>query len=71
MQASRTQIGVYPQANRKVSRDYDRHLYKARQLIESFFARLKQFRAIATRYDKTSRNFVAAIQLATTAVCLN
>lgn len=33
--------------------DYDEHLYKARHLIENFFAKLKQYRAIATRYDKT------------------
>ena len=32
--------------------DYDKHLYKARHLIENFFAKLKQYRAIATRYDR-------------------
>ena len=36
-------------------------IYTARHLIENFFAKLKQFRAIATRYDKTARNFLAAI----------
>jgi len=35
-------------------RDYDRELFKARHLIEDFFAKLEQFRAIATRYDKPS-----------------
>ncbi len=44
-----------------------RHLgkagYKARHLIENFFAKLKQFRGIATRYNKTARNFLAAIHL--------
>lgn len=33
-------------------RDYDKHLYKARHLIENFFTKLKQFYAIATHYDK-------------------
>ena len=47
-------------ANRKSPRKYDRHLYKERHLIENLFAKLKQFRAIATRYDKTARNFLAA-----------
>jgi transposase len=42
----------------------DKDLYKARHLIENFFARLKLIRAIATRYDKTARNFLAAIHLA-------
>ena len=50
-------------ANRRVPRKHDRHLYKARHLIENFFAKIKQFRAIATRYDKTARNFLAAVFL--------
>ncbi|WP_415133322.1 IS5 family transposase [Ottowia sp.] len=49
---------------RTVQREYDRHLYKARHLIENFFARLKQYRAIATRYDKTATAFLGAIHLA-------
>ena len=57
--------------SRKQPRDYDRHLYKARHLIENFFARLKQYRAIATRYDKTARNFLGAIHLAAAVVWLN
>jgi transposase len=51
--------------------DYDRELYKKRHRIENFFCRLKQFRAIATRYDKTARNFLAAIQLAAAFIWLN
>ena len=47
-----------------------RDLYKARHLIESVFAKLKQFRAIATRYDKTARNFLAGIHLAAIAIWL-
>lgn len=56
---------------RKVLRDYDRELYKARHLIENFFARLKQFRAIATRYDKTARNFLGAIYGVASLILLN
>ncbi len=44
--------------------ELDRELYEARHRIENFFCTLKQFRAIATRYDKTSRNFRAPIHLA-------
>ena len=62
---------IPPRANRTAARSYDRHLFKARHLIENFFARLKQFRAIATRYDNTKRNFLAAIQLASAAIWLN
>ncbi len=62
---------IPPKRNRKVQREYDRHLYQARHLIENFFCKLKQFRAIATRYDKTQRNFLAAIYLAASAILLN
>ncbi len=58
-------------ANRLAKRDYDRDLYKARHLIENFFAKLKQFRAIATRYDKTARNFLGGVHLAAAAIWLN
>ena len=51
--------------------DYDKHLYKARHLIENFFAKLKQYRAIATRYDKTARNFLSAVHLAAVVIWLN
>ena len=61
---------IPPKANRKLQRDYDKDLYKARHLIENFFANLKQFRAIATRYDKTARNFLAAIYFAASVIWL-
>lgn len=64
-------VVIPPISSRKHQRSYDRHLYKARHLIENFFARLKQYRAIATRYDKTARNFLGAIHLAAAVVWLN
>ena len=57
--------------NRAPPRPYDKTLYAERGLIETCFCTLKQFRAIATRYDKTARNFLAAIHLAATAIWLN
>jgi transposase len=62
---------IPPKANRRLSREYDKCIYEARHLIENFFAKLKQFRAIATRYDKTSRNFLAAIHLTAAVIWLN
>lgn len=62
---------IPPKRNRRMQRDYDKDLYRLRHLIENFFAKLKQFRAIATRYDKTSRNFLAAIYLASATIWLN
>ena len=64
------EVVIPSRANRKQAREYDRHLYKARHLVENFFARLKQYRAIATRYDKTARNFLGAIHLAAAMVWL-
>ena len=57
--------------NRIAPREYDRDLYKARHLIENFFAKLKQYRAIATRYDKRAVNFLGAIYLASAVIWLN
>jgi len=62
---------IPPKSNRKEQRAYDEELYKARHLIENFFLKLKQFRAIATRYDKTARNFLGAVFLAGAYVWLN
>lgn len=57
--------------NRKQPREYDKQLYKARHLIENFFAQLKQYRAIATRYDKLAASFLGGIYLAATVIWLN
>ena len=62
---------IPPRPNRLEPRQFDRELYKERHLIENFFCKLKQFRAIATRYDKTARNFLAAIHLAAAIIWLN
>jgi transposase len=56
--------------NRLQPRPYDKELYKARHLIENFFAKLKQFRGIATRYDKCSSNFLGGIYLAASFILL-
>ncbi len=50
---------IPPKANRKVQRDYDTHMYKWRHLVENYFAKLKEFRGIATRYDKTDTSYEA------------
>ena len=68
--AGKTPI-IPSKANRKIQRSYDKEIYKERHLIETFYCKLKQFRAIATRYDKTARNFLAAIHLAAVAIWLN
>ena len=54
---------IPPKSNRKIKRDGDFALYAERNLVESFFNSIKHFRAIATRYEKTARNFLAGLHL--------
>ena len=54
---------IPPKSNRKALIDYDRDMYRWRHLVENFFAKLKEFRAIATRYDKCPENYLAAVKL--------
>ena len=51
-------------ARRKPLIPHDREAYRQRNLIERMFARLKDFRRIATRYDKLARNYLAGVLLA-------
>lgn len=52
------------QNSRTGNNDIDWYLYKLRHLVENTFARLKHYRAIATRYDKLLRNYVSTVALA-------
>ncbi len=51
---------------RKTPHPHSREIYRPRHLIERMFARLKDFRRVATRYDKLARNFLASVVLAAT-----
>ncbi|MCS3856483.1 transposase [Salinibacter ruber] len=56
--------------NRTVQRPLNRELYKDRNKVERFFNRVKHYRRIATRYEKTARNYMAMIHLVSTMVWL-
>ena len=58
------QAVIPPKANRLEQRAYDENLYADRNKVEPFFNRLKHYRRLATRYEKTARNFLAFWQLA-------
>lgn len=58
------QAVILPKANRLKQRAYDENLYADRNKVERFFNRLKHYRRLATRYEKTARNFLAFWQLA-------
>ena len=59
---------IPPKANRKQQRDYDNDAYKWRHLIENYFAKIKEFRSIATRYDKTDCSYAANWNLVATLI---
>lgn len=61
-------VVIPPRCNRKEPRNYDKELYKARHLVENFFAQVKQYRGISTRYDKRESNFLAAIYLVASSI---
>jgi len=61
---------IPPRSNRTVKRAYDAERYKDRNLAERFWSQVKQFRRVATRYEKTARNFLAFVQVASTMVLL-
>lgn len=56
--------------NRLNPRGLDRHLYKARNLVERFFQKLKQFRRIATRYERLARNYQSLLSLVSAVIWL-
>ena len=69
-EAGKTAV-IPPRKSRTTPRAFDTDLYQARHLIENFFAKLKQYRAIATRYDKRAVHFLGAIHLAAAVIWLN
>ncbi len=63
IEAAGAQAVIPPRKTRREQRAYDTQAYRERHLIECFFNRLKQFRRIATRYEKLACNFLSMISL--------
>lgn len=61
---------IPPRSLRKMPRDYDHHIYKERNAIERMFNKIKQFRRIATRYDKLAITYLSFLHVAAIAVWL-
>lgn len=61
---------IPPKINAANPWECDYHQYKERHVVECFFNRIKQFRRIATRYEKLSRNFLSFVLLASTMILL-
>ena len=62
------QAVIPPRKHRKIQIYYDPEMYKWRHLVENYFAKIKEFRGIATRYDKTDDSFRANINLTATLI---
>lgn len=56
-------VVIPPKKKRRIQRKYDQHLYKERNLVERLFNKLKNFRRIATRYDKLDVTFLGFLYL--------
>lgn len=61
---------IPPRRGRKQPRECDRELYKERNLVERLFQKLKQFRRVATRYERLGRNYLGMLHLAASMIWL-
>ena len=69
--ADKGALAVIPNnPSRALKHPVDKHLYAQRHLVECCFSKLKQFRRLATRFEKTARNYLAVITLAATILWL-
>jgi len=71
LHAANIEVVIPPKSNRSVQRTFDKHHYKSRNLVERFFCRIKQFRRIATRYDKLAERFSAFVALTASVIWLS
>src|SRR5512144_90074 len=61
---------IPPRKNRQQPREYDRHVYKERHLIEGFFGKIKPYRRIFSRFEKTARNYMGFLRFVAALVWL-
>lgn len=70
VEAREAEAVIPSRRNRKEQREIDGNLYQDRNKVERFFNRLKHYRRVATRYDKTGRNYLSFVYLASTMIWL-
>ena len=70
IKASGASPAIPPRSNRITPRDYDKDIYKERNLVERLFQRLKQYRRVATRYERLALNYLTMLNLVCTLVWL-
>jgi len=65
-----SEVVVPPKSNRVIQREFDRHIYKERHLVECFFAKIKAYRRVSTRYEKLAVTYRAVVLIAACLVWL-
>jgi transposase len=70
VEAAGAEAVIPPKKNRVAPRAYDQERYKDRNLAERFWSKAKQYRRVATRYEKTARNFLAFVHVASIMILL-
>jgi len=70
IEASGAEAVIPPKRNRKEPRPYDANRYRDRNLAERFWGLAKQYRRVATRYEKTARNFLGFVHVASIMILL-
>jgi transposase len=61
---------IPPKKNRKEQREYDRHLYRERHVIECFIGKIKQHRRVFSRFEKLSKNYLGFLSFVSALVWL-
>jgi putative transposase len=70
IQLRHMKVVIPPKSNRKDQRKFSRKLYRTRHFVENFFCKIKRYRRVATRYEKTSANFLGFVLFAAVRVWL-
>ena len=70
MQAQGATAVIPPRANRKEQREYDKHLYRERHLVECFIHKLKHFRRVFSRFEKLAKNYLSFVYFASALIWL-
>jgi transposase len=68
--AQQAEAVIPPRSHRLRPREYDRHLYRERHLVECFINKIKHFRRVFSRFEKYSKNYLAFVYLASSIVWL-
>ena len=70
VEAKGMQAVIPPRANRKQQRDYDKHLYKDRHLVECFINKIKHYRRVFSRFEKLSKNYLGFLSFVSALIWL-